>query len=187
MSEVDRPGGYWTPQVPTPPKRRPLRVLVVLLVAAMLSAVALDVGSAAWQAAFTSPLESSLRTPSTASVPWAPWSAVPPAGSSGGSSGSADLSALVASVAPSLVDINTQMGYQNGEGAGTGIVLSPSGKVLTNNHVINGATSINVTDIGNGQTYRAVVVGYDRNHDVAVLQMQGASGLQTVSIGDSSA
>ena len=97
------------------------------------------------------------------------------------------LSALLASVAPGLVDINTRMGYQNGEGAGTGIVLSPSGEVLTNNHVINGATSINVTDIGNGQTYPATVVGYDRNHDVAVLQMQGASGLQTASIGDSNA
>jgi len=44
-----------------------------------------------------------------------------------------------------------------------------------------------VTDIGNGQTYPATVVGYDRNHDVAVLQMQGASGLQTASIGDSDA
>ncbi|PZS39383.1 MAG: serine protease, partial [Pseudonocardiales bacterium] len=61
------------------------------------------------------------------------------------------------------------------------------GEVLTNNHVINGVTSITVTDIGNGQTYPATVVGYDRNHDVAVLQMQGAAGLQTASIGDSSA
>jgi S1-C subfamily serine protease len=94
---------------------------------------------------------------------------------------------LVAKVAPGLVDINTQLGYQNGEGAGTGIVLTPSGEVLTNNHVINGATSITVTDIGNGQTYAATVVGYDRNHDVAVLRMQGASGLQTASIGDSNA
>lgn len=183
MSEDDRPGGYWAPQGPIPRKGHPLRLLVVLVVAAMLSAVALGVGSAAWQTAFTS----LVRTPSAVPAPWAPSSVLPPAGSPGGSSGSADLSALVASVAPGLVDINTRMGYQNGEGAGTGIVLSPSGEVLTNNHVINGATSINVTDIGNGQTYPAIVVGYDRNHDVAVLQMQGASGLQTASIGNSSA
>jgi hypothetical protein len=65
-------------------------------------------------------------------------------------------------------------------------VISSSGEVLTNNHVINGATSISVTDIGNGQTYPATVVGYDRSHDIAVLQLQGASGLQTASIGDSS-
>ena len=65
-------------------------------------------------------------------------------------------------------------------------MLSPSGEVLTNNHVISGATSIDVTDVGNGQTYPATVVGYDRSHDVAVLQLQGASGLQPASIGDSS-
>ncbi len=184
MSEVDRPGGYWPSQVPPPPRRHPLRLVVVLLVAAMLSAVALGVGRAAWQAAFTFPLVSSLRTPLAGLPPWGPSTVSPPASPSGGS---ADPSALVAKVAPGLVDVNTQLGYQNGEGAGTGIVLTPSGEVLTNNHVINGATSITVTDIGNGQTYAATVVGYDRNHDVAVLQMQGASGLQTASIGDSNA
>jgi S1-C subfamily serine protease len=58
--------------------------------------------------------------------------------------------------------------------------------VLTNNHVIDGATSTKVTDIGNGKTYTATVVGYDASHDVAVLQLQGASGLTTASLGDSS-
>jgi S1-C subfamily serine protease len=184
VSEVDRPGGYWPPRVAPPPRRHPLRLVVVLLVAAMLSAVALGVGRAAWQAAFTFPLVSSLRTPLAGLPPWGPSTVSPPASPA---RGSADPSALVAKVAPGLVDINTQLGYQNGEGAGTGIVLTPSGEVLTNNHVINGATSITVTDIGNGQTYAATVVGYDRNHDVAVLRMQGASGLQTASIGDSNA
>jgi S1-C subfamily serine protease len=160
--------------------------VVLLVIVAMLSAAALGVGRAALQTAFTS-VVSSPRTPSAVSAPWAPPSALPPATSSGQSSGSTDLSALLAGVAPALVDINTRTGYQGGAGAGTGIVLSPSGEVLTNNHVINGATSIDVTDIGNGQTYPATVVGYDRTHDVAVLQLQGASGLQTASIGDSSA
>ncbi len=64
-------------------------------------------------------------------------------------------------------------------------MLSSSGHVLTNNHVINGATSITVTDIGNGQTYPATVLGYDGTHDIAVLQLQGASGLATAPIGDS--
>ena len=84
------------------------------------------------------------------------------------------------------MDINTQLGSPNAQAAGTGIVLDASGEVLTNNHVINGATSISVTDIGNGQPYPATVVGYDRSHDIAVLQLQGAAGLQTASIGDSS-
>ena len=65
-------------------------------------------------------------------------------------------------------------------------MLTSSGEVLTNNHVINGATSIRVTDIGNGRSYPAKVVGYDRSHDIAVLQLQGASGLQTVTTGNSS-
>ncbi len=97
-----------------------------------------------------------------------------------------DLSALAAKVDPGLVDITTRLGHQNGGVAGTGMVLSSSGEVLTNNHVISGGTSIEVTDVGNGQTYPATVVGYDRSHDVAVLQLQNASGLQTASIGDSS-
>jgi S1-C subfamily serine protease len=54
--------------------------------------------------------------------------------------------------------------------------------VLTNNHVIDGATSISVTDIGNGQSYKANVVGYDRTGDIAVIQLVGASGLQTAPI-----
>jgi S1-C subfamily serine protease len=86
---------------------------------------------------------------------------------------------------PGLVDIYTTLGYQQAQAAGTGMVLTSSGEVLTNNHVINGATSITARDIGNGRTYQAKVVGYDHSHDVAVIQLQGASGLQTVTLGDS--
>jgi S1-C subfamily serine protease len=87
---------------------------------------------------------------------------------------------------PGLVDINTTVDYGQAEAAGTGMVLTSNGEVLTNNHVIEGATSIKVRDIGNGQTYAAKVVGYSDRDDVAVLQLQGASGLSTVSIGSSS-
>ena len=58
--------------------------------------------------------------------------------------------------------------------------------MLTNNHVVAGATSVKVRDIGNGHTYSAKVVGYSNSNDVAVLQLTGASGLSTVTIGDSS-
>jgi S1-C subfamily serine protease len=85
-------------------------------------------------------------------------------------------------VAPGLVDINTNLSYQNEQAAGTGMVISSSGVVLTNNHVIQGATSISVTDVGNGKTYKGSVIGYDRTSDVAVVKLSGASGLQTVSI-----
>jgi S1-C subfamily serine protease len=94
-------------------------------------------------------------------------------------------SQIAAKTDPGLVDIVTTLGLQNGEAAGTGQVLTPNGEVLTNNHVIDGATSIRVTDIGNGQTYPAKVIGYDQTRDIAVLQLQGASGLQTVNLGNS--
>ena len=95
-------------------------------------------------------------------------------------------SQIASRVDPALVDVVSTDGYQGATSAGTGIVLSSTGEVLTNNHVVNGATSIKVTDIGNGKTYTATVVGYDRTKDVAVLQLQGASGLQTATLGDSS-
>ena len=84
------------------------------------------------------------------------------------------------------MDINTTLGYAQEQAAGTGIVLTSSGEILTNNHVIDGATTISVTDVGNGKTYSASVVGYNRTKDIAVLQLHGASGLQTASIGNSS-
>lgn len=100
--------------------------------------------------------------------------------------GSSISSSLAAKVSPGIVDVDAHLGYQQASAAGTGIVLAGSGVVLTNNHVIDGATSIGVTDIGNGQTYSATVVGTDPSQDVAVLQLQGATGLSTVAIGDSS-
>ena len=109
-------------------------------------------------------------------------------GSSGSSnsSGPSDADAIASKVDPGLVDINTTLGYQQEQAAGTGIVLSGNGIILTNNHVIDGATSISVTDIGNKKTYKASVVGYDRTKDIAVLQLQNASGLQTATLGNSS-
>jgi S1-C subfamily serine protease len=89
-------------------------------------------------------------------------------------------------VDPALVDVVSTEGDQGAVAAGTGIVLTSNGTVLTNNHVIRGATSIKVTDVGNGRTYTAKVVGYDASHDVAVIQLQNASGLTTASLGDSS-
>ncbi len=92
---------------------------------------------------------------------------------------------IAAKVDPGLVDVVSTLGYQHGEAAGTGMVLTSTGEVLTNNHVIDGATSIKARDVGNGRTYTAKVVGYDKTHDVAVLQLVNASGLTTVSLSSS--
>ena len=109
-------------------------------------------------------------------------SAVTPSGSAAAASTST--ASIAGRVDPGVVDINTVTA--NGAAAGTGMVVTSSGEVITNNHVIDGATRITATDIGNGKTYTARVVGYDRSHDVAVLALNGASGLATVPLGDSS-
>jgi len=103
-------------------------------------------------------------------------------GSTTGAGAPSNITGIAAKISPALVDINTNLSYQNEQAAGTGMVLTSNGEVLTNNHVIDGATSISVTDIGNGQTYKANVVGYDRTGDIAVIQLVGASGLATAPI-----
>lgn len=92
---------------------------------------------------------------------------------------------IASRVDPGLVDVKATLGYQGAYSLGTGIVLTSNGEILTNNHVINGATSVSVTDIGNGKTYKATVVGYDETRDIAVLRLSGASGLTTAATGDS--
>jgi len=109
-----------------------------------------------------------------------------PTGGSAITGSSADVAAIAAKVEGALVDINVTLEYQSARGAGTGIVLTSNGEILTNNHVINGATALSVTDVGNGKTYGAVVVGYDTVNDLAVLQLEGATGLQTAVRGNSS-
>jgi S1-C subfamily serine protease len=84
-----------------------------------------------------------------------------------------------------VVNVRTVLGYQQGAAAGTGIVLSSDGEVLTNNHVIRGSTSVRVAIPGTGRSYTAKVVGYDVADDVALLQLNGASNLRTATLGDS--
>jgi S1-C subfamily serine protease len=94
-------------------------------------------------------------------------------------------SQIASRVDPGLVDVVSTDGDEQATSEGTGIVLTSNGEILTNNHVIEGATSIKVTDIGNGKSYTAQVVGYDASSDVAVIQLQNASGLTVASLGNS--
>ena len=90
-------------------------------------------------------------------------------------------------VKPGLVDITSTLKYASETAEGTGMIFSSSGLVLTNNHVIDGATEVKVSLADNAsQSYTAQVVGDDRIDDVAVLKLTGASGLATVSFGNSS-
>ncbi len=116
--------------------------------------------------------------------------ATTPGASNGGTAGTAPgapagAASIARAVSPALVDIDTTMAYAGATGAGTGMVLQGDGVVLTNNHVIESATNIEVTDVGNGRTYQASVLGYDKSRDVAVLRLPGASGLHTIRTGGS--
>jgi S1-C subfamily serine protease len=90
-----------------------------------------------------------------------------------------------APIGQGIVVIETKLAYQDAAAAGTGIVLTSSGEVLTNNHVINGATTVRVVIPSTGRSYTARVIGYSRTADVALLQLTNASNLKTLAVGSS--
>ena len=94
--------------------------------------------------------------------------------------------AIVTKVEPGLVIINTALQYNSEAAAGTGMVINADGLVLTNNHVIDDSTKITATVAATRRTYPATVAGYDKTGDIALIQLQNASGLTTVPIGNSS-
>jgi serine protease Do len=87
---------------------------------------------------------------------------------------------VLAKVQPGVVSIRTNLG------AGTGMIITPDGQVLTNYHVISGATSIKVTLFNETNPRTATLLGGDQTDDVALLKIQNASALSTVTLGDSS-
>ena len=109
----------------------------------------------------------------------APAVAASPAGASGHSS----QPTVRASPNVGIVDIYTTLGYEHGLAAGTGMILTRSGEVLTNNHVIAGATKFKVVDVTTHRKYPATVVGYSVSRDIALLQLANARGLRTVKRG----
>ena len=177
-------GPIWPPGTgPARPRRTlPNAITALLLVVAVL--VGLGLGHGVWRPSDTSSSQSAGNGSSGSGNIFGQ----NPSGTGSGSSsgGPSDVNSIAAKVSPGLVDIDTDLSYQDGEAAGTGIVVTSTGEVLTNNHVITQATEIQVTDVGNGRTYKADVVGYDRTHDVAVLQLQNASDLTTATFGNSS-
>jgi S1-C subfamily serine protease len=175
----------WVPQVPPPPppprRRRP--VLAALLAGILLFTGGLGIG---WGLTRSGGGNS-------AALPFTPITTAPPTpGSSGQPGQTPSGQATTTSAETGVVDINTYTtrtltgGGTVPLGAGTGMVLTSSGDVLTNNHVVEGAVRIEVTIPGKGRTYTAKVVGVDPVDDVALLHLVGASNLATVSLGDSS-
>ena len=194
------PYGPWAAEPPQPPgRRRSGRALVAGGIAASVLGAAVLGGVVGHDVLSNG--GGSTTAPSASGGPGG--SAAGGVGSGGSSSGSAgsggltgssadslgtgpsNAAAIAQAVDPGIVDVNTTIDYGTAAGAGTGIVLSSDGLVLTNNHVVEGATSITVTSVTTGRRYRATVVGYDRSKDVALLQLQGASGLTPAKLGSS--
>lgn len=107
------------------------------------------------------------------------------AGAVTASGASAAPASVNAGVIAGLGDVETNLGYENVAAAGTAMVLTGDGELLTNNHVIRGATEIKVRVVGNGRTYPASVLGYDVGADVALLRLKGAAKLKRVPLGNS--
>ena len=183
------PAGPYGPTMPMPPMpprppRRRVGLLSYLLVA--LAAGALGAGSVValyHPAASTAP--SASAQPSSGALNPVPQPSIALPQPSSSPSTTAGEQAIVNKVAPGLVIINTTLQYNGEQAAATGMVITPGGLVLTNNHVIEDSTAI-TAQTATGHKYQAKVVGYDVTGDIALIQLEGASGLRTVPLGNSS-
>ena len=177
------PPPNWMPAPPQPPATSVWSRIAayVVLIAVVAAAAGAGIGWSLARAINTHQVaQSTTQTPSpiTSTSPITP--VTPGTGSSNATS-----AAIAAKVSPAIVDINTTLG--SSQAAGTGMLISPTGEILTNNHVVFGSTSITVTVEGQSTTYSAHVVGVDVSQDVAVIQIdQSVSGLPTVTFADSS-
>ena len=167
---------YWVPPPPSPPPTHSDphvgRWIVVAFLVAALAAGGSGIG-VGWGLAnaFRHPV--AIQSP----IPIASPTTVP-------NNGGVDANAIAALVNPAIVDINTVT--TSGQAAGTGQILTSDGEVLTNNHVVDGSTSISVSIQGRSTIYKAHVIGVAPARDVALIQIEGVSGLPTVNIAGSS-
>ncbi len=182
------PAAAEVPKTSTAPKpskdhstsqKRTFIVIAVLIVIALLAGAALE-NSTSWKQLFTNNQAVTERPE------------VEDDGNLVATETEADIANLVAEVSPSVVSITTQsqartyFGVAEQEGAGTGIVVSENGYILTNKHVIDGATEVGVV-LSDGTHYEDVeVVGTDPLNDVAFLKIPDANNLKVVELGNSS-
>lgn len=176
-------GGYGAPP-PSPPgaQARHGRRMFAVAAAAALLAGGLGAGLGV---AFSG---TASTTPASTKVPVIP---SPTKSTQASTRPTESIAAIAKAVGPAIVDINTNVASPASQGqqqaAGTGMIITSSGEVLTNNHVVEQATKITVSIQGHPGTYQASVIGVDPSKDVALLQIEGYSGsLPTVTLGDSS-
>ncbi|WP_372450544.1 S1C family serine protease [Streptomyces tagetis] len=102
--------------------------------------------------------------------------AVVPAGQKGTVAG------VARAVGPSIVEISAAT--NTGTSTGSGVIITGDGEIVTNNHVVAGASSITVRT-SDGTTYTARTVGTDSSKDLALIKLENASGLTAATLGDS--
>jgi len=176
------PPPIWAPPQPARPTSVWSRIAAyAVLIAVVAAAAGAGIGWSLARAVNTHQIaQSTTQTPSP-TTPSTPITPVTP----GTGSSDASAAAIAAKVGPAVVDVNTMLA--SGQAAGSGMLISPTGEILTNNHVVSGSTSITVSVEGQSSTYTAHVVGVDVSQDVAVIQIdQSVSGLPTVTFADSS-
>ncbi|MEU3982941.1 trypsin-like peptidase domain-containing protein [Streptomyces sp. NPDC026672] len=152
-----------------PPHRRRTRGPVGLLAAVALVAAAVGGGTAYAVQELTGKDSAAVAATTTNVVP---------------SSKRGDVAAIAAAVSPSVVEINATL--PNGTSTGSGVVVTADGEIVTNNHVVAGASAITVRT-SDGKRYTADVVGTDSSKDLALVKVHDASGLKVAALGDSDA
>jgi len=179
------PPGYGGP----PRRRRGLATAITYIAVAALAATAgglvvsfVEAGNASSPGASSGP---GSGNNGAGNFPGGNASGGPGSSSSPASISQATVQKVENSVEPGVVVINSRLQYSDAGAAGTGIIISKSGLVLTNNHVIDQTTGLSATVVATGQRYPAKWLGYDKGSDVAVIQLEGAPALRTAPLGDS--
>lgn len=156
-----------TATVTAPASRRRSRGPIALVAAVAFVAAAIGGGTAYGIQELTGTNSATSSSTSTSVVP---------------TSQKGTVSGVASAVSPSIVEINAASNA--GESTGSGVIITSDGEIVTNNHVIAGASQIKVST-SNGKTYTAEVVGTDSKKDLALIKLRDASGLKTAALGDS--
>ncbi|MER5753144.1 trypsin-like peptidase domain-containing protein [Streptomyces sp. NPDC002088] len=154
------------PAEPAPKKKR-TRGTVALLAAVAIIAAAVGGGTAYGIQELTGKDSVTSSSTSTSVVP---------------SAKKGTVAGVAAAVSPSIVEINATL--SNGSSTGSGVIITSDGEIITNNHVISGASSIKVST-SDGKEYTAKVVGTDSKKDLALIKLENASGLTVATFGNS--
>lgn len=156
--------------VPAPGPRRRAKRGVGLMAAVAIAAAAIGGGTAT----LVQRLAADGTTTASASAPVA--------GTNVAARGTGTVAGVAAAVSPSIVEISAAS--NSGKSTGSGVIITSDGEIVTNNHVVSGASEITV-QTNDGKTYPAEVVGTDPDKDLALIKLKGASGLKAASLGNS--